>query len=98
MNDFRSYQKNAKRGEQKGAKNERREKSQEDSMRETIEEFQSKSEGELWEELLARYAMGVQNGSMDFQKLSSFADQVRPFLSAEQKTRLNSVLSRLKEQ
>ncbi len=91
MGDFRSFQRRTKKEEKT------EEKQGAEDVKRKVEEYSKKSEGELWEELLARYAAGLADGSMDFAKLSSFADQVRPFLSPEQKEKLESVLARLKE-
>ena len=60
-----------------------------------IEQFASKSEAELMDELKSSFASGKADGSITPESIRQFTDTVSPMLSAEQKKKLAVLIKSL---
>lgn len=88
--DFRSY-----KNEKKEPKTESANINREDVLK-TAESYKDKSETELLNDILKLAKEQKSNGALSDENLKSFSDSVSPMLNEEQRKRLETVLSMLK--
>lgn len=63
---------------------------------EEINKFSGKSESELMKELFTLANKNRQEGNLNNGELDAFTDQIAPYLTAEQKARLDMLINQLK--
>lgn len=57
--------------------------------------YKGKTEDELLEELIKHVAKQKQNGTYDYDSLQSLISKITPYLTNEQKAKLNEVLKQI---
>ena len=71
-------------------------KNQYDDIKRKAKQFEGKSENELMGELFKRVGEGKKNGTLTDSDLDRFAAQAAPMLNAEQRKKLQQLLSKMK--
>ena len=103
MRDIRNFSKDYKADSNKSVKDMRRDdldeqgKSQYDDIKRKAKQFEGKSEGELMGELFKRVGEGKKNGTLSDSDLDRFAAQAAPMLNAEQRKKLQLLLTQMKK-
>ena len=73
-----------------------RDKQNYDNIREKAKQYEGKSEDQLLNELFKKVSEGKQSGTLSNADLDNFAGQVAPMLNAEQRKKLQQLLSMIK--
>lgn len=71
-------------------------KNAEDCMREKLDEYSSKSEDQLMNDLLSTVARMKKDGTFDISALENLYNTASPFLNDEQRGRMRSIINMLK--
>ena len=67
-----------------------------DDLRKTAEEYAQKSDADLLTEIMNVASKGKKDGTLSDEELRSFAQNVAPMLTGEQRERLQSVLEMIR--
>ena len=70
--------------------------SQYDDIKRKAKQFEGKSENQLMDELFKRVNEGKKNGTLNNSDLDYFASQAAPMLNAEQRKKLQTIMSKMK--
>ena len=69
----------------------------EEDIRRAAEQYANKSDEELLSEILRTARQSKQDGTINNESIRSFVASIAPFLSAEQRARLESVIRLIEE-
>lgn len=75
----------------------KKQKKQVEKLKENLVDYKDKSSDEIYNEVRKMAKENKEKGTLDNQKLNSFANSVAPMLNNDQKQRLNDILKQLKK-